>query len=48
MTSSDEPTPYRRDPTGTSRRRTMLMVLAGVLLAGVGIALHLAGVLPPG
>ncbi len=48
MTSSDEHNPYRRDLTGTSRRRTTLMVLGGVLLAGVGIALHLAGVLPPG
>jgi hypothetical protein len=46
MTSSDEHNPYRRDLTGTSRRRTMLMVIAGLLLAGVGVALHLMGVLP--
>jgi len=47
MNGSAEPTPYR--PTGRrpSRRRTVLIVVAAIVVLTIGLTLHLAGVLPP-
>lgn len=41
------PTPYRPYGRRTSRRRTVLIVLSAVVVVAIGLALHVAGVLPP-
>jgi hypothetical protein len=47
MTQPDDRTPYRPNGPGGTRRRTTLLVVATVLAVALGLALHLAGVLPP-
>ena len=42
----DDRTPYRPDGR-TNRLRTTLIVVAVILAVAVGLALHVAGVLPP-
>jgi Tfp pilus assembly protein PilN len=42
-----EPTPYRPQGRRASRLRTVLIVLGAVVVVVAGLALHLAGVLPP-
>jgi hypothetical protein len=47
MNTPAEPTPYRPHGRRTSRRRTVLIVIAAVVVVAIGLALHVAGVLPP-
>jgi hypothetical protein len=47
MNEPADPTPYRPHDSRTSRRRTVLIVLAAIVLVAIGFALHLTGVLPP-
>jgi hypothetical protein len=44
MNQPADPSPYGRR---TSKRRTVLIVLAAVVVVAIGLALHVAGVLPP-
>ncbi|MEU5939662.1 hypothetical protein ABZ807_10775 [Micromonospora sp. NPDC047548] len=47
MNEPTEPTPYRPDGRRAGRRRTVLIVMAAVVVVAIGLALHLTGVLPP-
>ncbi|HEX5996958.1 MAG TPA: hypothetical protein VFY84_17585 [Jiangellales bacterium] len=42
-----EPTPYQPQGRRASRRRTVLIALAAVVVVVAGLALHVAGILPP-
>ncbi|WP_214102902.1 hypothetical protein [Acrocarpospora catenulata] len=47
MNPPSDPTPYRPNGKQTSRRNTVLIVLAALVVVATGVAPHIAGVLPP-
>ncbi|HEX5997572.1 MAG TPA: hypothetical protein VFY84_20730 [Jiangellales bacterium] len=47
MNGPADPTPYRPHGKRTSRRRTVLIVLAAIVVVAIGLTLHLTGVLLP-